>query len=41
MLLKNKLNEYDDDIDNTETEDIDNTETEDIDNTDWNWRYWQ
>ena len=31
MLLKNKLNEYDDDIDNTETEDIDNTETEDID----------
>ena len=41
MLLKNKLNEHDEDIDNTETEDIDNTETEDIDNTDWNWRYWQ
>ena len=31
MLLKSTLNEYDDDIDNTETEDIDNTETEDID----------
>ena len=41
MLSKNKLKEYDEDIDNIETEDIDisknayiyNTKTEDIDNT--------
>ena len=41
MLPKNKLNESDEDIDNTKTEDIhisktediDNTKTEDIDNT--------
>ena len=31
MLSKNKLNERDEDIDNTKTEDIDNTKTEDID----------
>ena len=31
MLLKNKLIELDEDIDNTETEDIDNTKTEDTD----------
>ena len=31
MLSKNKLNESDEDIDNTKTEDIDNTKTEDKD----------
>ena len=33
MILKNKLNESDEDIDISKTKDIDNTKTEDIDNT--------